>query len=106
MLRPWKKANSQEAYSGRGVRFCPLFLLRGMWSLLSGNRTPSSLGKSFAILWDIIQMTSRMEEKKSWTKPTTSGALRKLLSMANATVDEIAYFMQLNIPELIRDEIR
>lgn len=44
--------------------------------------------------------------KKSWTKPTTSGALSKLLSMAEATVDEIANFMQPNIPELIRDEIR
>lgn len=42
--------------------------------------------------------------KKSWTKPTTSGALSKLLSMA--AVDEIANFMQPNIPELIRDEIR
>lgn len=84
----------------------PLFLLRGMWSLTSGNRTPSSLGRPFAILWDIIQMTSRIEGKKSWMKPTTSGALRKLLSMANATVDEIANFMQPNIPKLIRDEIR
>lgn len=83
-----------------------LFLLRGTWSLTSGNRTPSSLGRPFAILWDTKEMISRMEEKKSWTKPTTSGALRKLLSMANATVDEIANFMQLNIPELIRDEIR
>lgn len=44
--------------------------------------------------------------KKTWTKPMTSGALSKLLSMADATVDEIANFMQPNTPNLIKDEIR